>query len=134
MGEKLKRKGIYRIISSVIILVLITLIYFIFFFNNLRVEVFNKTSYDLDSLKIDNKFYHIKKGDALLVDNCKSISMQGGLPFGLPQANINGKIKDTFQILLCGTGVEEIKNGQYQFDIVLSEYNNLYRLYWEKHK
>ena len=134
MYEKVKQRRIYKTITLVTMALLAISVYFIFFFNNLQIEVYNRTNYDIDSLKIDNKFFNIKKGNSLLIDNCKSISMQAGLPFGLPQANIKGLSKDTFPIFLCGTGVKKIKNGQYQYDITISEYNNFFRLYWQKHK
>ena len=121
-------------INFATIAILVLSLYFLFFYNKLEIVVFNKTAYDIDSLKIDTKFFSIKKGDSLFIDNCKSISMQIDLPFGLPRGNIAGKTKDTFMLLFCGTGVKKIKNGQYKFDVTLSEDSNFYRLYWQRHK
>lgn len=59
--------------------------------------------------------------------------MQSGLPFGLPEAKIIGKNKDTFPILFCGTGVQEVKKGLHKFDIIMSENDYNYRLYWKRH-
>ena len=134
MIDKVKNRKKIKIIGSATIALLIFLFYFIFIYNKLEIVVFNKTAYNLDSLKIGDKFFSLKKGDSLFIDNCKSISLQNSLPFGLPQTNIAGKTKDTFMLLFCGTGVNKIKNGQYKFDITLSEYNNFYRLYWQRHK
>ena len=97
-------------------------------------EVFNRTNYDIDSLKICNKIYQIEKNKSLIINDCKSFDLQDGLPFGLPDAVIKSKQKDTLEILFCGTGIKEIKKGNYKFDIVISENNNLYRLYWQIHK
>jgi len=134
MNEKSKQGRNYKVVGLLTIIASFVAIYFIFFFHSFEMIVFNKTNYDIDSLAIGNKFFHINKGDSLIVDNCKSISMQSGLPFGLPKAKIKGLIKDTLPIFLCGTGVKEIKNGNYQFDITISKDNNLFRLYWQRHK
>jgi hypothetical protein len=127
------RKGII-VIGFVTISLLLLSVYFLFYFQNLKIVVFNKAGYDIDSLKLDNKFFHISKGDSIIIDNCISISMQSDLPFGLPQASIRGKNKDTFQLFFCGTGVEKIKKGLHKFDITISEDSNFYRLYWQAHK
>jgi hypothetical protein len=134
MTEKVRNRKTIKIIGFATIALLVFLIYFLLFYNKLKIVVFNKTAYNIDSLKIDNNFFSIKKGDSLFIDNCKSISMQSDLPFGLPEANIVGKTKDTFMLWFCGTGVKEIKNGEYKFDITLSEDSNFYRLYWQGHK
>ena len=134
MTDKVRNRKTIKIIGIATITLLLLSLYFIFFYNKLKITVFNKTAYNIDSLKIDSKFFSIKKGDSLFIDNCKSISMQSDLPFGLPQANIAGKTKDTFMLWFCGTGVKKIKNGQYKFDITLSEDSNFYRLYWQGHK
>lgn len=127
------RKGI-MVIGFVIISILLLSVYFLFFFQNLKIIVFNKAGYDIDSLKLDNKFFHISKGDSLIIDNCNSLSMQNDLPFGLPQASIRGKNKYTFKLFFCGTGVEKIKNRVCKFDITISEDSNFYKLYWQAHK
>ena len=134
MSEKVRNKKIYKIIVLVAISLLTLSLYFLFFFSNLKIEVFNKANYDIDSLNIGNKFFSIKKGESLFIDNCKSISMQSGLPFGFPEAKIKGKSKDTFPLFLCGTGIEEIRKGLHHFDITMSENNGFYRLYWQRHK
>ena len=134
MTNKVENKKRNKIVGIVTIFLLLLSLYFVFFYPKLKIEVFNKTAYKIDSLEIDGKFFSIKKGDSLLIDNCKSISMQSNLPFGLPEAKIEGKIKDTFMLLFCGTGVKEIKNGKFKFDIKLSEDSNFYRLYWQVHK
>jgi hypothetical protein len=134
MIDKARNRKAIKTIGFATIASLLFLIYFLFFYNKLEIVVFNRTAYNIDSLKFDNRFFSIKKGDSLLIDNCKSISMQSDLPFGLPQANIAGKTKDTFMLWFCGTGVKKIKSGQYKFDITMSEDSNFFRLYWQGHK
>lgn len=134
MTDTARNRKTIRTIGFATIALLFFSTYFLFFYNKLEIVVFNRTAYSIDSLKIGNKFFSIKKGDSLRIDNCKSISMQSDLPFGLPQAIIEGKTKDTFMLWFCGTGIKKIKNGQYEFDISISEDSNFYRLYWQKHK
>ena len=133
MSEKVRNKTNSKIIVLTAISLLILSLYFLFFFPTLKIGVFNKTNYNIDSLKIGDKFFNLKKGDSIFIDNCNSISIQSGLPFGLPEAKIIGKIKDTFPILFCGTGVKEIKKGLHKFDVIMSENENIYRLYWQRH-
>ena len=134
MIERVRHKKHTRIIGLLTISVLTLLVCFIFFFQNLKIEVFNKTNYDIDSLNIGNRFFHIKKGSSLLIDNCKSISMQAGLPFLLPEAKIKRKNDGTIHWDLCGTGVKEIKRGKYKFDIAISEDSSSYLLFWKEHQ
>ncbi len=91
MNVKVRHTKINRKIVSFLIIVLSLSLYFIFLFRNLKIEVFNKTNHDIDSLNIASRFFNIKKGTSLLIDDCKSISIQAGIPFGLPEAKIKGK-------------------------------------------
>ncbi len=134
MIERLKHKKINKVIGLLAIFLLTLSLYFIFFFQNLKIEIFNRTNYDIDSLNIADNFFHIKKGTSLFIENCKSISIQAGLPFGLPEAKIKGKNRDDSRWDFCGTGVKKIKRGKYKFDIMIMEDGSSYTLYWEQHK
>ena len=132
-GKVINRKS-FKVVGLTAILLLALSLYFLFL-HDLKIVVYNKTGYDIDSLKMGNKFFSIKKGGSLVIDNCQSIPMQADLPFGFPQANIQGKFKDTSHMFfLCGTGVKKIRNGKYQFDLIAYEDNNFYKLIWQRHK
>jgi hypothetical protein len=122
-----------KIILSISILssIMITL-YFLFFHKNIEIEIYNKTNHDIDSLRIDNQFYIIKKNKSLVI-YCNNLPIQDQLPFGIPEGIIKGKQADTTSYELCGTGVENAKSGKYKFDIKNFEDKYFYSLYWAEH-
>jgi hypothetical protein len=119
------------ILISIIISALF-IFYFLLFSKNLEIKVYNKTNYDIDSLKIDNHYYKIEKNKSLVI-NCHELLFQDELPFGFPEAIIKGKTADTTSFFLCGTGVEKIKSGKYKFDLNNYDDKYFYSLYWTKH-
>jgi hypothetical protein len=114
--------------------VLIIMIYFLFFTSNLKIEVFNKTSFDIDSLNVNGKFYKIEKQKSLVIKDCQELSIQDNLPFGPPEGIIKNMKSDTTTVFLCGTGVEQIENGNYKFNIEALVEKDYYMLYWTEHK
>ena len=83
----------------------------------LKVEVFNRTGFDLDSVSIEDKYVGIiKKSASVVVTDLKELEMQDNLPFGL------------------ATGVHAVSEGNYTFDITLHEGEEGYRLYWGIHQ
>lgn len=102
---------------------------------NLKIEIFNKTSYDIDSLVIDDIYVgSIKKGQKFLVLECKEITIQDRLPYGFPDGVIKNKKRTTELFGLCGTGRTSVTTGHFKFDITVTENENGYRLFWDYHK
>jgi hypothetical protein len=134
MIEEVRHKKIKPIIGLLTISLLSLSVYFMFFFQNLKLEIYNKTNYDIDSLQIGDEFFNVKKGTAIHIENCSSISMQAGIPFGLPIAKIKRRNDGTMLWYLCGTGVKEIKRGRFKFDIEIREDSSSYLLYWKEHQ
>lgn len=111
----------------------IGLIYFPFYYSRLQIEVYNRTNFDIDSLKIDGKFYKIPKNKFLLIEDCEKLTMQGSIPFGIPEGKINGMKADTTIYSYCGEGIHEITHGKYKFDIRAFTGRDFYTLNWDYH-
>ena len=110
--------------------------YFYFFSARVQVEIYNKTDFDIDSLKIENKYYEIKKLKSIVI-NCTKLTMQDNLPFGTPEGLIKNMQRDTLTFPICGTGIEEIRSGNYKFDIEADIEADIgkdyYKLNWVAH-
>ena len=116
-------------------LILSFLFYQIGFGQNLQIELFNKTGYDLDSISIgDNYVGPIKSGGSYVMLDCKKIIMQDGLPYSLPVGTIKKKKRNTELLGFCGTGRTDISNGNFKFNITVTENEFGYRLFWDYHK
>lgn len=102
--------------------------YLLFFTSDLKIVVFNKTNFDIDSLNIGGKFYKIKKHKTLVIKDCEKLFIQDNLPFGSPEGIIKNMKRDTMTNFLCGTGVEEMKKGKYKFNIEALVENDYYLL------
>jgi hypothetical protein len=103
---------------------------------SLRIILYNKTGFTVDSLYIDNtRVGAIPKGDSIVVTNCKRLTMQGEDLMGGCEGIIKGKTPHTESgnTLRCATGVHSETSGTYRFDIDLLEYNDGYRLVWGRH-
>jgi hypothetical protein len=102
---------------------------------SLTLTIFNKTGHDIDTLRLcDRQFFKIKAGAKLMVETCKSISMQDGLPFGFPNDIVRGGIKNDKLRKLCGTGVKIVDQGDILADITMSEDQSGYQLFWTHHE
>ncbi|GGC93762.1 hypothetical protein GCM10011508_21220 [Flavobacterium lutivivi] len=106
---------------------------YILYYPKIKVEVYNKTIFNIDSLNIDNNFYSIPKGKSLII-KCRSLTLQDGLLFGEPKAKIDGMKKSNFKPFICETGITTVRTGDYAFDIKSLVEKNEYILFWEKHK
>ncbi len=98
------------------------------------IEVFNKTGYNLDSVS----FYNIELGNitqdsSVVLADLDEIIFLGDLPLHLPFGLIEGKKRPT-NLTPCGTKSKKKNDGFYQFDILIYEIGNEYRLYWRKHE
>ena len=105
---------------------------YIFFYPKIRLEVYNKTIHNIDSLKIDNHYYSIPKGKSIVI-KCTKLSLQDDLPFGEPTGKIKGHKETSFKTILCGTGITEVRTGNYTFNIKAIVEKNAYQLYWAEH-
>jgi hypothetical protein len=102
------------------------------FAQNLKIEVYNKSGYDLDSLYIGKHYVgKIKKDSMVLVQGIKKLNMQSEWPTIPPRAKIAGK--RVIFLLGCGTKARDVTTGRYKFDIISREDENRLRLYWKKH-
>ena len=117
-----------------------TLLAFIFIITNngfaqkLKIEIFNKTEFDLDSVEINDIYIgSIKKDSSLLIVNLEELKIQDGLPFGLPYGIIRDKKRYGGFFGFCGTGLTTVNKGKFKFDIIIREREGAYILYWEKH-
>lgn len=105
------------------------------FGQHLKIELFNKTGYDLDSVSIGNEgFVKIKKDSSAVIRGCKELSMMGGLPIGTANGRIYSKKRDARFIGICGTGNKRVHKGYLKFDIVVVDGENGYRLFYQSHK
>ncbi|HRG18233.1 MAG TPA: hypothetical protein PLP39_04035 [Flavobacterium lutivivi] len=123
----------FKKILLIILLCSVGATLYILYYPKIKIEVYNKTIYDIDSLNIDNNFYSILKGKSLII-KCRSLTMQDGLLFGEPRAKIDGLKKSNFKPFICGTGITTVRTGNYVFDIKSMIEKNEYILFWEKHK
>ena len=100
---------------------------------NIKVVIFNKTGFNLDSVSF-NRIYlgNIPKDSTVVLSNLSEITMQGDVPLHLPFGIIEGK-KRPVNLLVCATKSKKKKDGIYMFDILIYERENEYRLYWRKH-
>ena len=102
---------------------------------DLKVTIYNKTGYDLDSVSLGECYVGIiKKESSVLVSDCKGFTVQDGVPFGFAQGTIKEKKKNTERLGLCGTGVSFTSSGVYKFDIAMMEQTAGYRLFWTGHR
>lgn len=119
----------------------ITLLFFLLigfkscFAQHLKIELFNKTGYDLDSVSIGNEgFVKIKKDSSAVINGCKDLSIMGGLPIGTANGRIYEKKRDARFIGICGTGNKRVHKGYLKFDIIMVDGENGYRLFYQAHK
>ena len=99
----------------------------------LKLILYNKSEYTIDSLYIENYFIGtLRRGDSVLIKNYKELVVQGGLPLNRLQGCINGKpcVKN---LLKCGTKSKKLKSGLFKYEIHCVETDNSLRLYWKKH-
>lgn len=121
--------------NSIKLLFFLLIVSQISFGQHLKIELFNKTGYDLDSISIGTaSFIKIKKDSSVIINNCKEITMMGDLPIGTVNGRINEKVHDKRFIGICGTGNKTVHKGHYQFNIIMIDGTNGYRLLYQSHK
>jgi len=105
------------------------------FGQHLKIELFNKTGYNLDSVSIGNEgFVTIKKDSSAVIHGIKEISMMGALPIGNANGKIYEKKRDARFLGICGTGNKSVRKGYFKFDIIMVDGENGYRLFYQSHK
>jgi len=105
------------------------------FGQRLKITLYNKTGYDLDSVLLEGKYVgRIKKNDSIAVLNCKKIVIQGGKPADLAYGIIKDKKMDDSFLGLCGVGCRNVTRGKFKFDITLVERKDGYRLFYNEHE
>ena len=127
-----KVKNIKKIILTVIVCCSLLSIYFFFFASRIQIEIYNKSNFNIDSLKVDNNFYSIPKHTSLVI-NCRRLKVQDNLPFGFPEGKIKNMHQEKDFIRFCGTEVEEINSGKYKFDLEVLIGKESYMLFWKEH-
>jgi hypothetical protein len=101
------------------------------FGQNLKIELTNKTGFDIDSVAIGSKYVGLLKKNTSIIVESNRIAMQGGSIMGFPKGSIKGKKRHP-QILECATGMKSITKGNYSFDIVMNENRTGYQLYYKR--
>ncbi len=105
---------------------------------SLKITIYNKTGYDVDSVYIASTYVgSIKKGDSTIVLNCKKLTLQDGVPFGFFEGGtIKNKVHKPYpqNVGWCGTGVHSETTGEYKFYIAYGEDKEGYSLWWDWHK
>ena len=100
----------------------------------LRIEIINKTGYDLDSVSIGDKFVgKLKKNAKKSVKHCKEIEIaSGGFLVSDYDAIIKNKNEDGRFRGYCGVGLRKITNGRIIFNVTVVENEYGYRLFWKE--
>ena len=119
-------KNITKLTLTVIFCCIITTLYLIYY-PRIQLKVYNKTKFDIDSLNLDGNFYSIPKGKYIIV-KAKKISFQAGYPCEVPKGNVKEMKAMNYNNLSCGTGITEVNNGSYEFDIEILIKKNKYLL------
>ena len=123
-------KSIYKF---VIILIIINI-------NNssgqdLKVKFYNKTGFDLDSLKIQKNFIgHLAKDSATYFLDFSSLVFDSGIPDANLFAVIDDKIITTPKIRRCGTEMKTMKKGIYEIEIVITNWGNTEAIVLNAHR
>ena len=132
--ESMKRNNLNYIKLIAMVSATFFLCYILLFSGNVKIQVFNNSEYDIDSLEIDGNFYRIEKRKSIFIDDCRNLKIQADLPFGKPQGVIKNKLKDTMTYFYCGQGVKTVKSGSYKFDVEAFVDEKYFRLFWKEHK
>ena len=120
--------------KAITFLVLLLISFHSSYAQHLKIELFNKTGYNLDSVSMGIEGYaKIKKDSSFTIHSIKEISLLGGLPIGTANGRIYEKKRDTRFMGICGTGNKTVRKGHLQFDIIMVDGENGYRLLYRSH-
>lgn len=131
---RILKKKIKKIFKYTFYLAILLLIPTFSIAQNIKITVFNKTVYNLDSVSFDH-FYlgKISKDSTVFISSISEITMHGDVPLIRPFGIIKGK-KRPVNLKECGTKSKKKKSGIYAYDILINESENQYQLYWKKHE
>ena len=101
------------------------------FEQNLKIELTNKTGFDIDSVALCTNYVGLLKKDSSVTIQCDEIIMQDERIMGFPNGSIKG-MKRNPRIWKCATKKKTIYSGHYNFDIVMADNKNGYQLYYRK--
>jgi hypothetical protein len=105
----------------------------------LKITLFNRTGYDLDSVFFDENYPvgHIAKSSTKEIVMCKGFFVQDSLPYGrVVRGHIKGRqLKQDDGVILPDSPSHEVFAGNYKFDIVINENpDGTYNLRWARHR
>ena len=132
--QQFKKKQ-FKQMKAITLIVLLLISINSIFAQRLKIELFNKTGYNLDSVSMGSEgLAKIKKDSSVTIHGIKEISTLGGLPIGIANGRIYEKKRDTRFMGMCGTGNKTVRKGHLQFDIIMVDGENGYRLLYRSHK
>ncbi len=100
----------------------------------IKIHIYNKTGYDLDSVVWDGNYLgHIQKDSAFVFTGIDEFITQSMVPFVVPSALVNGR-NTVLQKAKCSTKTKVVKSGVFYFDLLLWEGERGLRLYWQGHR
>jgi hypothetical protein len=128
--------------KRVVLFVLVSLMSLASYSQKMKVTIYNKTGFDIDSVRFQGKQIGlIKKNGFAVITDLEKLTLEGyqyenELPQFDVDAIINHKKKDKEPFARCGTGVtfSTKTEGKFEFDIIFYEGENGYVLAWGKHE
>lgn len=102
---------------------------------HIQITIYNKTGYELDSLYFGSQYLGgLGLDSSITFLLSEKLLMQGGVPFGLPQAIPVGIARKKLFLGSCRTGISKLTTGTYGFDISINtQIEGSYYLQWHKH-
>ncbi|UKN03467.1 hypothetical protein K6119_08065 [Paracrocinitomix mangrovi] len=122
--------GIYKFY-----LILIFLIVSKSYAQEIRLEIYNSTKFDLSNVQLGGESIKLlKSGKTKTLIVKTAIDWQDGAPFGNVVAQVKKHGEKRYWKLDCGTGLHSISSGTYCVSIVMSPTENKegYYLFWRR--
>lgn len=115
--------------------ILLLICFYKAFSQNVKVKYYNKTGYDLDSVKFSNSSISILKNDSSTnFINYPYFLFQDGRPYNDAPGKIASLGKKICTSCLCATGVTPVTKGTFEYDIVLVKKLDFYFLELQPHQ
>lgn len=101
---------------------------------NLSLEVYNLSGYDLDSLYIEKEYVGgLKRDSTIIIRQIDTLTIQGMLPLLLPVGVVKEK-KMHRSPLKCSTKSRKVSDGHYRFNLHSREDQRGLSFYWTVHQ
>lgn len=101
---------------------------------SLKVQVFNKTGYDLNAVSFGpDALGSILKDSAVVMDSIAELILQGDVPLFRPYGILAGRELPA-PPKPCSTHARKVQSGNYVWDIRMYASDNGWRLYWQQHQ